>query len=107
MLSLNKLRVITLMCLAFSSAAMNVKADLAEAMDCHKNPNEKTCSAVLVGQIDALKTFGYYCPDGNTSYSFLQQAWARELSKDESLKKMSTTASLLVTIEKMNLRCKK
>lgn len=107
MLSFNSLRITAPMLLALSLASMDVKADLAQAMECHKNVSDKTCSAVLIGHIDALEKFGYYCPDGKTSYGFLQQAWARELAKDEGLKKMGTTATLLVTIEKLNLRCKK
>ncbi len=93
------------MMLMMNSAS--VKADLSEAMECHKNLNDKTCSAVLIGNIDALKNLGYYCPDGNTSYGFLQQAWARELSKDERLQKLGTASSLLLTMQKLNLRCKK
>jgi hypothetical protein len=93
--------------LALSLASFNARADLAEAMECHKNISDKTCSAVLIGHIDALEKFGYYCPDGKTSYGFLQQAWARELAKEEGLKKLGTTATLLMTIEKLTLRCKK
>lgn len=91
----------------FLATSVTVKADLAEAMECHKNLTDKTCSALLIGHIDALHNLGHYCPDGKTSYGFLQQAWARELSKDERLQKSGTSASLLVTIEKLNLKCKK
>lgn len=87
--------------------AFNANADLAEAMECHKNPSEKTCSALLIGHIDALKAFGKYCPDGKTSYGFLHQAWAREVSRDESLLKIGTSSSMLITMEKLNLRCLK
>jgi hypothetical protein len=88
-------------------SSTSVKADLAEAMECHKNVSDKTCSALLIGHIDALKSIDYYCPDGKTSYGFLQQAWARDLAKDEGLQKLGTTTSLRVTIERLNLRCKK
>lgn len=107
MLSFKNFRVAAPTFLALSLASMNVKADLAEAMECHKNVSDKTCSALLIGHIDALKSFGYYCPDGKTSFGFLQQAWARDLAKDEGLQKLGTTASMLITIEKLNLRCKK
>lgn len=91
----------------FMATSANVKAGLADAMECHKNLTDKTCSALLIGHIDALQNLGHYCPDGKTSYGFLQQAWARELSKDERLQKSGTSASLLLTIEKLNLKCKK
>lgn len=107
MLSFKKLRVSTPMLIFLSLASANVKANLAEAMECHKNISDKTCSAVLIGHIDALEQFGHYCPDGKTSYGFIQQTWARELAKDEGLRKLGTTVSLLVTIEKLNLRCRK
>lgn len=107
MKSLKNLRFAAPVLLALSLASINVRADLAEAMECHKNINDKTCSAVLIGHIDALQKFGYYCPDGKTSYGFLQQAWARELAKEEGLKKLGTTATLLMTIEKLTLLCKK
>jgi hypothetical protein len=89
----------------FSSTSAN--ADFAEALECHKKPNEKTCSAVLIGHIDSLYSFEKYCPDGKTSYEFLQQAWAREVSKDENLLKLGTSLSMLITISKLNLACKK
>lgn len=107
MISFKNLRVIAPLLIFLSTAAANVKANLAEAMECHKNITDKTCSAVLIGHIDALEQFGHYCPDGKTSYGFIQQAWVRELAKDEGLRKLGTTASLLVTIEKLNLLCKK
>ena len=107
MLSFKNSRVAAPTLLALSLASMNVKADLAEAMECHKNVSDKTCSSLLIGHIDALKSIDYYCPDGKTSYGFLQQAWARDLAKDEGLQKLGTTTSLRVTIERLNLRCKK
>jgi hypothetical protein len=83
------------------------KADLAEAMECHKNLNDKTCSAILIGHIDSLSSAGGYCADGKTSYGFLQQAWARDVSKDENLLKLGTSLSMRMTIAKLNLSCNK
>jgi hypothetical protein len=107
MLSFKNVRIAAPIMLLLFLASANVKADLAEAMECHKNISDKTCSALLIGHIDALKDIGYYCPDGKTSYGFLQQAWARDLAKDDGLQKLGTTTSLRVTMEKLNLRCKK
>lgn len=87
--------------------APNTKADLAEALECYKNPRQQQCSLLLIGHIDALEKFGFYCPDGNTSYGFLQEAWAREVRGSEQLQKAGTTASLIVTINKLQLQCKK
>ena len=83
------------------------KADLAEAMECHKNLNDKTCSAILIGHMDSLASAGKYCPDGKTSYGFIQQAWAREVSKDENLLKLGTSLSMRMTIVRLDLSCNK
>ena len=91
----------------FMLIPLSVNAGLANAMDCHKNLEDKTCSALLIGHIDALMMLQRYCPDGNTSYKFLQQAWARDVIKDENLLKLGTTLSIQITMSKLNLLCKK
>lgn len=102
-MSLLKFKLIAFSGLVFSQIA---HADLAQALNCHEKIEEKTCSALLIGQIDALKTMKHYCPDGQTSYGFIQQAWARELRKDSALASQDTSISLKKTIVKLGLDCK-
>jgi len=80
-------------------------AVLAEALNCSVNTKDKQCTSILIGHIDALSNLGIYCADGNTSYSFIIEAWARDMKLNSENNK-NTTESLKRTLNKLNLICK-
>jgi hypothetical protein len=95
--------LLTLVLLCISSKYSH--ASLAEALNCSVNTKDKQCTSILIGHIDALSNLGIYCADGNTSYSFIIEAWARDMKLNSENNK-NTTESLKRTLNKLNLICK-
>ena len=81
-------------------------ADLAAALNCNVNTEDKQCSSVLIGHIDALTNLGIYCPDGNTSYNFIIKAWSRDITLKSEFTKNNTTENIIKTLGALNLICK-
>lgn len=83
------------------------KADLASVFcqDEYKIHDEKTCTGLLIGAIDALEALGYYCADGNTSYGYITETWRRLLKRDPNLKEIPTLWSVKRAIEELSLMC--
>ena len=85
---------------------MNSYADLAKAKSCSLNKDEE-CKLLLIGNIDALASSGFYCSDGITSYNNIIDSWRKDLELNSNLQKLSTHRSLEFTITKFGLSCKK
>jgi hypothetical protein len=86
--------------------SMNSYADLAKAKSCSINKDEE-CKLLLIGNIDALASSGFYCSDGITSYNNIIDSWRKDLELNSNLQKLSTHRSLEFTITKFGLSCKK
>ena len=96
--------------LAVSFPVPASSADLGRTL-CQQEPREKShidlCKHLLIGVIDALDGLGLYCPDGNTSYAFLMDAWRRDLARNPERKESPTARSMLLTTQSLGLACRR
>lgn len=81
-------------------------ADLAKALSCYADSNKnEECKLLLIGTIDAIYGFKVACPNGNTSYGSLIDAWKRDLKKYEDRQKLTTVKSMEKTMIEQGLKC--
>lgn len=66
---------------------------------------QRSCSEMLVGIIDAIMVYGDYCPDGNTSYGYIIETWQRLLANKPALKELPTTTTVKIAIASLGLDC--
>jgi hypothetical protein len=92
----------------FFSLFTNAYADLARAMSCHKKELGKNdeCTMLLIGTIDSIYGQRIACPDGNTSYGYIIQAWVRDMRRNPERESFATVKSMQVTMNDLGLRCK-
>jgi hypothetical protein len=82
-------------------------ADFAKAMACQNHDAPKDCSGVLIGTIDALQAMGSFCPDGNTSYSYLIESWKRWVANNPQSSEAPTLLQMRQVLRDLGLACGK
>jgi hypothetical protein len=92
----------------FISISANAYADLATAMSCHKKELGKNdeCTMLLIGTIDSIYGHRFACPDGDTSYGHIIQAWVRDMRRTQERESLPTVKSMQITMNDLGLQCK-
>ena len=107
-----KILILNLALMVALSVTADAKADYAKALcqDKYSDGYERfNCLEVLIGNIDAIKAHGAYCPDGHTSYAYIIDTWHRLMAAEPEaeLDDLPTAISMRIAIASLGLDCKK
>ena len=92
----------------FFALFTNAYSYLSSAMSCHKRELGKNdeCTTLLIGTIDSIYGLKIACPDGQSSYGYIMQAWVRDMRKNPERESLATVKSMQITMNDQGLRCK-